>query len=126
MHRRLRGAGRPRDGRLPLRAPRPYAGRPLTAGRAILSLGAADRQLGDLARLLDRPRDAAAHYEAAIRLNDAMGLAPWAVHAQLGLAAALAARGEPSRALRDEALAGAAALGLTGLLPTRARRPRAP
>jgi DNA-binding SARP family transcriptional activator/tetratricopeptide (TPR) repeat protein len=93
----------------------PYAGRPLTAGRAILSLGAVDRQLGDLAALLGRPDDAVRHYEAAVRLNDAMGMAPWAVHARFGLAAALAARGEPSRALRDEALAGAAALGLTGL-----------
>lgn len=93
----------------------PYAGRPITAGRAIFSLGAADRQLGDLASLLDRPDAAVAHYEAAIRLNEAMGMAPWAAHARLGLAAALAARGERPDALRAEALGQAAALGLTGL-----------
>jgi tetratricopeptide (TPR) repeat protein len=96
----------------------PYAGRPLTAGRAIESFGAADRQLGDLAALLGRWDAAVGHYEAAIRLNEEMGMRPWAVHARLGLAEALAGRGDADRAreLRAEALDEAAALGLTGLL----------
>ena len=94
-----------------------YAGRPLTAGRAF-SLGAADRALGDLAALLGRWDAAVEHYEAAIRLNEKMGMQPWAVHARLGLAAALAGRGDDDRArrLRAQGLDEAAALGLTGLL----------
>jgi tetratricopeptide (TPR) repeat protein len=96
----------------------PYAGRPLTAGRAIESFGAADRQLGDLAALLGRWDAAVEHFEAAIRLNEEMGMRPWAVHARLGLAEALAGRGEDDRAreLRAHARDEAAALGLTGLL----------
>jgi tetratricopeptide (TPR) repeat protein len=89
----------------------PYAGRPLTAGRAVGSFGVADRLLGDLAALLGRREVAIDHYEAAVRLNRAMGNACWAVHAQLGLAAAL----EDER-MHDAALVDAAALGLTGLL----------
>jgi hypothetical protein len=101
----------------------PYAGRPLTAGRAIVSFGVADRHLGDLAALLGRRDAAVAHSEAAVELNRRMGMAAWAVHSRLGLAAALAGRGEDERGreLRAQALDEAAALGLTGLLRSPSR-----
>jgi hypothetical protein len=96
----------------------PYAGRPITAGRAIVALGAVDRCLGDLALLLDRPGAAVAHFETAIRREEEMDMSAWAVQSRLGLARALAARGEEARAeaLAAQARAEAAALGLTGLL----------
>ncbi|WP_028065661.1 ATP-binding protein [Solirubrobacter soli] len=55
----------------------PYSGRPLTAGRALLHYGAADRHLGGLARLLGRENTARAHYERAIAQDTAAGLHPW-------------------------------------------------
>ena len=64
----------------------PYAGRPLTAGRAVVSYGAADRHLAGLALLLDRRDDAARHFEAAERLNAAMGMLPWLERARRGYA----------------------------------------
>jgi hypothetical protein len=55
----------------------PYAGRPLTSGRAVVSYGAADRHLAGLAALLGRREAAARHLEAALRLNSAMGMTTW-------------------------------------------------
>ena len=55
----------------------PYAGRPVTAGRAACSYGAVDRTLGGLAGLLGRQRDAVRHLEDAIRLNDTFGCVVW-------------------------------------------------
>jgi DNA-binding SARP family transcriptional activator/tetratricopeptide (TPR) repeat protein len=63
----------------------PYAGRPVTAGRGVSSLGAADRALGGLAALLGRRRDAIGHLEDAIRVNDALGCTVWREHAQCQL-----------------------------------------
>ena len=60
----------------------PYAGRPVTSGRAVCSFGSADRQLGGLAALLGRTEDAAAHLRAAIARDRAMGCAVWSAHAQ--------------------------------------------
>jgi DNA-binding SARP family transcriptional activator len=96
----------------------PYAGRPISAGRASAAFGAADRSLGELALLLARADAAVGHFEAAIRREHDMGMAAWAVHSRLGLARALAARGDSARAepLAAQARAEAAALGLTGLL----------
>jgi DNA-binding SARP family transcriptional activator len=64
----------------------PYAGRPVTAGRAACSYGAVDRTLGGLAGLLGRESDAVRHLEDAIQLNDAFGAAVWRARAERDLA----------------------------------------
>jgi tetratricopeptide (TPR) repeat protein len=64
----------------------PYAGRPVTAGRAVSSYGAVDRHLGGLAELLGRRDDAVHHLEDAVRLNEALGCVVWQKHAERGLA----------------------------------------
>jgi tetratricopeptide (TPR) repeat protein len=64
----------------------PYAGRPVTAGRAACSYGAADLQLGGLAALLGREADAVGHLKDAIRLNDAFGCVVWRTRAERDLA----------------------------------------
>ncbi|MEA2146470.1 MAG: hypothetical protein QOG59_2057, partial [Solirubrobacteraceae bacterium] len=64
----------------------PYAGRPITAGRAVSSYGAADRALGGLAALLGREADAVRHLEDAIRLNDTFGFVVWRARAERDLA----------------------------------------
>jgi hypothetical protein len=64
----------------------PYAGRPLTAGRAIVSYGAADRHLGLLAGVLSDQAAAVAHLEAAVALDSERGMEPWAAHARRALA----------------------------------------
>ena len=63
----------------------PYAGRPVTAGRAICSYGAVDRTLGGLAALLGREHDAAGHLKDAIRLNDTLGCVVWRERAERDL-----------------------------------------
>ena len=60
----------------------PYAGRPATAGRAVVSYGAIDRHLGGLAFVLGRNDDAIRHLENAIRLNDALGCTVWRARAE--------------------------------------------
>ena len=60
----------------------PYAGRQVVAGRAIVSHGAADRQLGYAAALLGRREEAVAHLEAAVRIDAAAGFVPWADRAR--------------------------------------------
>ena len=64
----------------------PYAGRPVTAGRAACSYGAVDRSLGRLAGLLGREHDAVRHLEDAIQLNDAFGARVWRARAERELA----------------------------------------
>ena len=63
----------------------PYAGRPVTAGRAACSFGAVDRTLGGLAGLLGRKLDAVRHLEDAIRLNDTFGCVVWRTRAERDL-----------------------------------------
>ncbi len=63
----------------------PYAGRPVTAGRAACSYGAVDRSLGGLARLLGREPDAVRHLKDAIQLNDAFGARVWRARAERDL-----------------------------------------
>lgn len=60
----------------------PYAGRPVTAGRAVCSYGAADRHLGGLAALLGRDADAARHLRSAVARNDELGCVVWRAHAE--------------------------------------------
>jgi hypothetical protein len=86
----------------------PYAGRPVTAGRAVASYGAADRHLGGLAGLLGRRDDAVRHLRAAIVRNDELGCTVWRLHAQWSLQ-----RIAPQDPLVALAAATADALGLT-------------
>ena len=65
----------------------PYAGRALTAGRAITSFGSTERLLGGLAALLGRPSEAASRLEDAAHRNEAAGFTVWADHSRDALAA---------------------------------------
>lgn len=58
----------------------PYAGRPVTAGRAVCSFGAVDRSLGSMAALLGRIEVAVAHLEDALRMDETMGCLVWREH----------------------------------------------
>jgi tetratricopeptide (TPR) repeat protein len=91
----------------------PYSGRPMTAGRAVVSYGSADRHLGELASMLGRADDATGHFDAARALNSNMPV--WLPHTQLAFARHLEACGEHGRAaeLADEGARAAAALGIT-------------
>jgi hypothetical protein len=76
----------------------PYAGRQTAAGRAVVTHGSVDRQLGHAATVLGREEEAAAHYEAAIRIDDAAGFTPWADRARRALSAL--GRGSPEHSAR--------------------------
>jgi hypothetical protein len=90
----------------------PYAGRPATAGRAVVSYGAVDRYLGGLAALLGRRELAIAHLHAANELNARLGCTVWRLHGQLRLLELA-----PDDALAAEAAATAVAVGLPQLAP---------
>jgi DNA-binding SARP family transcriptional activator len=92
----------------------PYAGRPLTAGRAVCSYGVADRHLGMLATVLERHDAAVAHLERALELDARAGMRPWVIHGRNALARALERRGDAAtaRAAQESARAEAAALGI--------------
>jgi tetratricopeptide (TPR) repeat protein len=92
---------------------KPYTGRPITAGRAVVSYGSSDRNLGELASMLGRADDATRHFEAALILNARTPV--WLPHTQLAFARHLKACGEYGRAaeLADEGARAAAALGIT-------------
>jgi hypothetical protein len=104
----------------------PFAGRQaIEHGRG--SAGAVDRYLGLAAVALNRRDDAAAHLDAAVRINERMGARPWQAHAQRDLAALLGRRDGPGDASRaEELIAGArrtaSALGMSVLLE-RLRQP---
>jgi DNA-binding SARP family transcriptional activator len=91
----------------------PYTGRPMTAGRAVVSYGSADRHLGELASMLGRTDDATRHFEAALTLN--AKTPAWLPHTQLAFARHLSASGDYQRAaqLADEGARAAAAIGIT-------------
>jgi DNA-binding SARP family transcriptional activator len=93
----------------------PYTGRPMTAGRAVVSYGSADRHLGELASMLGRAGDATRHFEAALALN--AKTPAWLPHTQLAFAKHLDARGQRERAIElvDEGSRAAAAIGITNL-----------
>jgi tetratricopeptide (TPR) repeat protein len=55
----------------------PYAGRPATSGRAVLSYGAVDRHLGGLAAVLGRHDDAVRHLRDAIVRDGELGCTVW-------------------------------------------------
>ena len=90
----------------------PYAGRPATAGRAAVSYGAIDRQLGGLAAVLGRTGEAVEHLRAAIDRDAELGCTVWRLHGQRRLH-----RLAPDDALAAEAAATAHAIGLPHLAP---------
>ncbi len=65
----------------------PYAGRPATAARAVVSYGVVDRHLGYLAALLGRRDEAERHLRTAIARNRELGCTVWAQHAERALEA---------------------------------------
>jgi DNA-binding SARP family transcriptional activator len=91
----------------------PYSGRPMTAGRAVVSYGSADRHLGELASMLELAKDATRHFEAALTLN--AKTPAWLPHTLLAFAAHLRGCGQPARAteLSDRGGRAAAELGIT-------------
>ncbi|WP_157592057.1 AAA family ATPase [Solirubrobacter soli] len=58
----------------------PYAGRPATSGRAVMSYGAIDRHLGELAALLGDTAAAIAHLRAGIDRDAELGCTVWREH----------------------------------------------
>jgi DNA-binding CsgD family transcriptional regulator len=58
----------------------PFADRNVTGNTAVACLGSASYFLGSLATLLRRWEDAARHFEAALAMNQRMGLKPWFAH----------------------------------------------
>ncbi len=91
----------------------PYAGRPMTAGRAVVSYGSVDRHMAELASMLGRAEDATRHFEAALTLN--AKTPAWLPHTELAFAAHLRTHGEHDRAaeLAEEGARSAAAIGIT-------------
>ena len=81
----------------------PFAGRH-AVGWAEGSVGAVDRYLGLLAFTLGRTDEAAAHFEGAIAVNDAMGARPWTAHSQYDYGVVLAARDAPGDSERADEL----------------------
>jgi DNA-binding SARP family transcriptional activator/tetratricopeptide (TPR) repeat protein len=79
--------------------------------------GSISRYLGLLAATLGRHAEAAAHYEDALAMNEAMGARPWLAHTQRDFAQTLVARDEPgdrerAQELLDAALATYRELGM--------------
>lgn len=62
----------------------------------VVSFGAVDRVLGDLALVSGRPDAALAHYESAIALNGRVGARPFTALSRLGVAQALTALNRPA------------------------------
>ena len=100
----------------------PYAGRPMSAGRAICSQGSVEHYLGRLAATAGRSADALRHYAAALAAQERMGAAAWSVRTRAHLAQALAAAGDAAGAEREAAAARAAAEALGLPVPSPAAR----
>ena len=80
--------------------------------------GSVSRYLGLLAATLERWSEAAAHFEAALEMNERMGVRPWLAHTQSDYARMLMARNgradrERARELLDTAVATYRELGMT-------------
>jgi DNA-binding CsgD family transcriptional regulator/tetratricopeptide (TPR) repeat protein len=67
----------------------PARGLVVQVGNLLAAYGAVDRYLGALAALLDRPRDAEAHFENALRLDRRSGMTAWLARTQVAYAAFL-------------------------------------
>ncbi len=97
----------------------PYADRRIVAGRAVCDLCSAEYSLGRFAATCGRLDEAAAHFEAAIASDIAVGARPALVQTRARYAEVLAARGEAARAreLAAAAVAEAAELGIADAVP---------
>jgi len=98
----------------------PYAGRNVVIVEAWACFGSADRPLGLLASTMGMWDEAAAHFEAALDLNERLGARPWLARTQHAYAEMLLARGEPGDAARardllQRGLQTARSLGMTTL-----------
>jgi DNA-binding CsgD family transcriptional regulator/tetratricopeptide (TPR) repeat protein len=99
---------------------RPYTGRAVVAGGAVVCYGATDRYLGLLTATMGQWAATVQHFEDALALNTHMGARPWLAHTQHDYAVMLLARNqtgdqEKAMALLNEALASARALGMHAL-----------
>jgi DNA-binding SARP family transcriptional activator len=94
----------------------PYADRRLVAGRAVYDQCSAQFALGLYATTLGRSEDAAAHFEAAMASDLALGARPALIQTRARYAELLAGRGDVDRAaeLAAAAAADARALGIPG------------
>ena len=90
----------------------PYAGRPATAGRAVISYGAIDRHLGGLAAVIGRRDEALRHLRVAIGRDAELGCTVWRLHSLRWLH-----RLAPDDALAADATTTAHAVGLPHLAP---------
>jgi class 3 adenylate cyclase/DNA-binding CsgD family transcriptional regulator len=82
--------------------------------------GSADRYLGKLAEICQQPREARAHFETALRLDEAAGWPVWVAHSRFALGRFLAEQGqardgERARALLETALESADQFGMAAL-----------
>lgn len=96
----------------------PYAGRNVVTGTNIACFGAVDRYRGMLAALAGEDAKAAAHFAAAVALDERGGGRPWLAHSRHEWARWLARRGGDAQAARvqlDAALALGRELGMAGL-----------
>jgi DNA-binding CsgD family transcriptional regulator/tetratricopeptide (TPR) repeat protein len=98
----------------------PYRHLVVQVGVMLAGYGAADRYLGELALVMGRVREAEAHFEAALRLDQRARMPVWVAHSQLAYGRFLAARGRPGdqeRAwgLLSSAGASAGSLGMATL-----------
>jgi len=97
----------------------PYADRRIVAGRAVWDQCSAEYALGRFAATFGRLDAAAAHFEAAIASDLAVGARPALVQTRARYAEVLAAQGEAARAreLAAAALAEALELGISDAVP---------
>jgi class 3 adenylate cyclase/tetratricopeptide (TPR) repeat protein len=98
-----------------------FAGRNVIVANAIVSLGSMSRYLGILATVLERWDRAVEHFRHAIAFNTAMGGRPHTLYAQVDFARMLLRRGgrgdaRSASALLNDALAGAQAIGMAGVV----------
>ena len=109
----------------------PFAGTWLVSMYGCEISGPVELWIGLLDAALGRWPAAVESYTAARDAADLLGARPWSVEARAGLAAALAASGEPSPTLSGEVAREAAELGLRHLMsvdpsPVSAARQRVP
>ena len=98
----------------------PYAERNIVVGIGWASIGAAARYLGLLATTMEQWDDAAAHFEAALEMNQRMGARPWVARTAYDHARMLTMSGRNGRI--DELLALAGELANDIGMPVLAQR----
>jgi hypothetical protein len=89
----------------------PYADLVVVSGVAVAMRGAVAHLLGRLAVVLDRPDQARAHHEAALRIHDDLGAVAWSLRSRFELARLAA----PAPSKMTEFAVEAGRLGLAGL-----------